>query len=449
MGPVEHAGRIHPGYTHAIGLLDMVTDDQAELGSAATAVTSAALRPSTSTLRPHMPLEPPDIPLVDEPRRPATPSDLDVEVLTTLDACWRVADDWRALSEVAAPRNPFATPTWMLTWARHFAEPDCVRVVLVRDRGVLVGVAPLHLRSVRVGGISLGRRLELLAGSSDAALFERPQLIAAPGCQRRVLRLIIEALLDLRWDFASLSLQAGQGWIEPHWARGDVYVVPNNARASVILSLPESAADLERSMKRNLRESLRRARNRLRRAAPQWGVEVVDPADTEAALDDLLSLHRRRAQMPGKVVHPDLFADPRHEAFARDVLLRAAAEGALELSFLRVEGDRVGGIATLLAPQAVYFAFSGLEPKWWDFSIVTLLQFEAFKRAIGNGRRHADLSVGVDVAKLRWSEDIMLHPEFVLLRRRARSEAFAIPYLVGSAGARLIRERERHARRTR
>ena len=101
---------------------------------------------------------------------------------------------------------------------------------------------------------------------------------------------------------------------------------------------------------------------------------------------------------------------------------------------------------TLLAPDAVYLCFSGVDPEWWSFSAVTLLQWEAVRRAVTSGRSYADLSVGVDVAKLRWSGSVAVHPEFVVVAGRPRSElAFGVYFLAATA-ARFARERGRFSR---
>jgi CelD/BcsL family acetyltransferase involved in cellulose biosynthesis len=356
-------------------------------------------------------------------------------------------NEWRDLYRAAAPRNPFGDPVWPITWAKHFVRDGDLAVVSVREGDALVGVAPFYRRSFRVGG-PLVHSLQAMGSVEHVMLFERPHILAFPGMRRRVLRSVMDALVGARpWDWIDVSLQSDQGWFEPQWVEDPAssrYVVPKGARPSVGIDLPSSAEELERTRKRNLRESLRRARNRLRKTGLDWHIEVVgNESAFPRARADLLALHRARSNIPGRVRHPDAFADRRDRVFAEDVLDRAAAFGAAEALFVRVGSVRAAGLMTLLAPDATYFSFSGVDPDWWSYSLVTLLQLEAMKRAIHAGRTYADLSVGVDVAKLRWSEETAVHTDFAVVSRRRRSEAAFTAYWTASALGRVVRERNR------
>jgi CelD/BcsL family acetyltransferase involved in cellulose biosynthesis len=75
----------------------------------------------------------------------------DCELISDLAGIEELAPEWDALA--AAESNPVTTPAWILAWWRHVApeglEP---RVVAVRDRGALIGVAPFYA-SPRRGGV--------------------------------------------------------------------------------------------------------------------------------------------------------------------------------------------------------------------------------------------------------------------------------------------------------
>jgi CelD/BcsL family acetyltransferase involved in cellulose biosynthesis len=396
---------------------------------------------------------PPNLAIEPESQTAAvTPARSDVDVITTHAGLHAIENEWRTLATRSAPREPFADPAWSLAWADNFARPGSLFVVTVfGDDGHLSGIAPFHRTVAGPRLLPLGHRLELLGQSRSAGLLERPLMLAPPEQQRAVLRRVVETIAtQASWDLAEVPLQSGQGWFEPHWlevASPPVFVAPKTTRASVGVELPDSASALRSSFKRNLRESLRRARNRLTKAAPGWDVEVVAQEDALGpALDELFALHGSRARMARKIRHGDLFDVPAHRTFAHDVVGRLAAEHAVEALFVRVDGRRIGGLLTFLAPDAVAWSFSGIDPEWWAHNVVTLLQLVSLERAIEAGRSYADLSVGIDVSKLRWSENVSVHPEFVLVRRRVRSELVAFPFFAAAAAARLARERGRHAR---
>jgi CelD/BcsL family acetyltransferase involved in cellulose biosynthesis len=72
------------------------------------------------------------------------------ELITSLAGIEALAPEWDALAVAAA--NPVAAPSWILAWWKHAApaglEP---RVVAVRERGKLVGLAPFYAAPKRHG----------------------------------------------------------------------------------------------------------------------------------------------------------------------------------------------------------------------------------------------------------------------------------------------------------
>ncbi|MGO9319783.1 MAG: GNAT family N-acetyltransferase [Solirubrobacteraceae bacterium] len=74
----------------------------------------------------------------------------DAELITDVADLHALAPEWDALAVAAS--NPVSAPAWILSWWRHVATPELQpRVVLVRDRGALVGVAPFYLAPARRG----------------------------------------------------------------------------------------------------------------------------------------------------------------------------------------------------------------------------------------------------------------------------------------------------------
>lgn len=379
---------------------------------------------------------------------------LGVEVLTTFSEARGLFDEWKTLFRESGSRNPFTDPTWLLAWAEHFVGGNDLFVVAVRDRGRLCCVAPFYRRRLGRGPVTLARSLQLLGAVEHVVLTERPQILTGGERDRRVVRRVLEVIqADDGWDWTELSLAGEQGWFDPSWidasSAAKPFVVHKTSRPSVGMRLPADLDALQSGLKRNLRESLRRARNRLNRTGAPWRIEVVtEAAQFGEAIESLMELHGARAAMSDTVAHDDMFVDGGDRDFARDVLSRLAREGSAEALFLEVDGHRVAGLMTLLAPDAVYMCFSGVEPEWWSFSAVTLLQWEAVGRAVSAGRTYADLSVGVDVAKLRWSAAVVIHPEFFVVAGRRRSRLAFAAYFLAAAAARARRERGHFRRNT-
>jgi CelD/BcsL family acetyltransferase involved in cellulose biosynthesis len=179
--------------------------------------------------------------------------------------------------------------------------------------------------------------------------------------------------------------------------------------------LPTDKADLQKTLKRNLLESIHRSRNRLTRQADSWTVTVhEDVAGIEYALPVLTRLHSARSHMAERRHHPDyLSADGRKE-FLSEALRGIVESGRAQIFTLDVDGTEVAAQLVLHAADSAYLGFSGVDPDWWTVGAVTLLQWHAAESAIEQGRRTFNRSVGPNLAKLRWSEQIVQHPGFAV-----------------------------------
>ena len=358
-----------------------------------------------------------------------------------------LADDWQALYRVAGRDNPFAAPDWLLPWARHFVQEADLDILAVYRDGTLVGVAPGYFKR----RAPLPPRLQLLGSGRHDALTELPQVLTAQGEARSVLRAVIGewARQDRDWAWLELPLTADQGWFEPEWLAGTPVergiVQHKTTRAAVVLDLPSDVPALHLGLKRNLLESTHRARNRLDRSGQPWVIRAhEDPSDIASALPVLVRLHAARAQLTGRKNHPDQLGLAARRAFLGEALTAMAARRQARILTLDVAGTPVAAQLVLTAADASYLGLSGVDPQWWHASPVTLLQLHAAQLAVEQGHATLNLSVGPSVSKLRWSEQVRQHPEFLVCGPRWSGRLAYTGYRMVAAAAAVHRESQRH-----
>lgn len=372
-------------------------------------------------------------------RRHRDTTELTVTRVGDLDA---LVPEWRALADAGAPGNPFASPDWTVPWLRHCVAARDTEVLAVRRGHRLIGVAPWYVRTF-AGRV---HSLQLAGTIRHPELTELPQVITAPGEHRSVLRAVIDYWCSQprAWDWLELPITHGQGWFEPEWL-GAGYVVRHKAvRPAVVLPLPADVPTLKSSLKRNVNESIRRARNRLDKSGQQWEITAHTGPGVAVALPHLRALHRARAELSGRRRHPDVLAGDDRFACYTDAVTGMANRDRAELLTLDVAGTPVAALLVLRAPAASYLALSGVAPEWWHVSPVTLLQWTAMCRAVTRGDAEVNLSMGPDVAKLRWSETVVPHMEFVVCGPRSRSRALLTAYSALATVAGMRRETRRH-----
>jgi CelD/BcsL family acetyltransferase involved in cellulose biosynthesis len=329
---------------------------------------------------------------------------LQVQQIADIGELERLAPEWDEIDAFSSPRTPFTSPMWNLLWWRHFRENrfwvrDELFVLAVRDEsGRLVALAPL-MRTLRPGwGPMRVREIQFFGAGTD--LLEFRGMVCRPSYRDEAARVIHAYLLQRAGEWESLlwcGVPAGEqvetlGQPRPYRTVKDYY-----------LRLPESWAELKRGLSRNMKEALRKCYNSLRRDGHAFTFRAISaPEEIDAALDDFFRLHRARAELKGKVPHPDRFRPARSRRFFRDFAHHMAQRGQLRIFQLDIGGKVVATRIGFALGKEIYFYYSGYAPEWGRFSVMTTLTVEAIKWALERGFHIVNLSTGSDYAKARW-----------------------------------------------
>ena len=346
--------------------------------------------------------------LREEPERAgsAAPAEetLRAEIVTDLAGIEALTPDYRRLYEISGNTLPFASQEWHLAWCEHLLNRD-PRVmqqprffVLRKNDGSCAAIVPLVLTRRQLGPLKI-TALGLLG--ADPALTEIHNPLIEPGYERATVRAVHERLAMLPgWDWIqwsrvsatlaeALALQAAPQWYQTH----DDY----------LLDLPPSWPEFRATLRRNLRESLRHCYNSLRRDEHTFAFIVArDRAEVRAALYRFLELHKQRANMPHGPKHVDHFAARSPRDFLYNVCERLAARDAVRVFQLRIAGSVVASHVGFVIRDSLYLYYSGFDPAWARYSVMTTTLAETLRYAIASGIKSVNLSLTGDRAKLRW-----------------------------------------------
>jgi hypothetical protein len=325
---------------------------------------------------------------------------------------------------------PFQTWEWTVAWWQHlradrFSVRDALRVYVVRDEMQrAIAIAPMILTERPTFGPLRSRHLQFIG--ADPNITEIRTMLCAPGYERDCASTLRAHLLKRRFEWDWMSWEAGPGVSRPS-VRPDKH--------AYVLELAPSWSQMRGRFRRNIKESLRRCYNSLRRDNLSARLEVLDtPGCIDAALPEFFRLHAERAAVRRGAQHPDVFASPDSRAFLSEVCSRLAARGAAKVFRLWIE-DRV--VATRVGFQLggmLYLYYSGWDLSFARYSVMTTLVAEILRYAIQAGLSRVHLSTGNDVAKTRWGPAEITYSTEVALspRRLARTT-----YVVYSAAKRV------------
>jgi CelD/BcsL family acetyltransferase involved in cellulose biosynthesis len=355
-------------------------------------------------------------------------SPLTVETVVKAEALTALEADWRALETRCRIGLPFQTWCWNEAWWRHFAEGrlavrDRLRVLTARTAdGELVGVAPMMLSHRPGVGPLCVRTLGHLGADPNITELRVP--LCDPAHEGPAYVAFLDHLRGRadEWDWTLWSgLRTGS---EPEQlvaaAPGVSFGrdIPN-----YLLELPATWDELKASRPRNLKESLRKCYNSLKRDNHAFALEVATtPTEVRAALGRFLELHVMRSQLKEAVRHPNVFASPNARAFLLEVCEHCAALDQARIFQLRIDGTIVAIRIAFALGDTLYLYYSGYDPAWGKYSVMTTTVAEALKFAIEHGFRWANLSTGNDVSKTRWAPKEVVYREALQLSpsRRGR-----------------------------
>ena len=333
---------------------------------------------------------------------------LNIERLDGPEALEALEPEWEMISSMISPRTPFSGPLWNILWWKYLREDsfsvrDEFYVLAIRDESHnLVAVAPL-MRTLRPS-IGPVRICELQFFGADSFFTEIRGLVCLPENQLKVVEALVHYLNQRKKEW---------NWVQWHglhydspaatWLRHTGLQPWRETEPNYYLILPESWEEFKSKLSRNIKESLRKCYNSLKRDGYEFSFRVVaEPAEIPEALDLFFTLHSARAVAPVAVRHRNVFAPPRRREFLKEYAEKMAGRHCLRI-FQLVIGDTV--VATRIGfvlGDELYLYYSGYDPQWGKYSVMTTVVSESIKWAIEQGFKIVNLSIGTDVSKTRW-----------------------------------------------
>jgi CelD/BcsL family acetyltransferase involved in cellulose biosynthesis len=319
------------------------------------------------------------------------------EVITDPEDLAPVESRWDDLA--TRLRAPYCSPIWMLAWWRHLAPAgSALRVLVVRDGGDVVGVAPFYAAR-HLGAV----RYRLLAG--DISFPVEP--LAAAGHEEAVAASIAEAFADIdpRPDVVTMD---GLPMSRP-WARrvADSWVAGVSPRAERARELPSPALVVRGrsyegwlgSKSSNFRQQARRFRRRLDGKGATF--RLAEGPDVERGVLAFGTLHRARWRSRGgsNLTHSGL------EHMLADAAAGYVGTSRFRLWMLEVAGTIISAQIFVGAGGELAYWNGGFDEGWEAERPATQTMLAAIEYACAMGDDRVSFGAGADEYKYRFADE--------------------------------------------
>ncbi|MEU4084169.1 GNAT family N-acetyltransferase [Streptomyces aureus] len=316
-----------------------------------------------------------------------------------------LAEPWGRLYRRCATATAFQSHTWLHSWWQSYGTPGRLRLVVVREGGELLAVAPLMRARHRLPTlVPLGGPISDYA---DVLLDDEHADRAAAALAEGLAAAARTALIDFREVRPGGAVErVYEHWRGPRRRVGD----------SLCLELP--AASMEELVGRLPSSKAQRVRAKLRKLTA-LGVErrVVGHDEVDAALGRLLELHR--LQWEGRKVTSEHLHERFSEHLVRSVGPMVRSGDAVVTEF-RLDGTVLAVDLTLLSRRLAGGYLYGAHPRLRELKAdVAVILLDACSRHTEGGERGTlSLLRGDEPYKHHWRPDPVVNRRLLLARRR-------------------------------
>ena len=294
--------------------------------------------------------------------------------------------EWDALHDRISPNMPFTSASWNALWWKHHRSQSLLKrdelcLIVVRDaQNALIAVAPMM--STRRPSIGPSGLHTLRFFGADPNVTELRGLVCEPENEVAAIESVVKCL---KHEYPHADWIEWGALRQENWERAALEL-PKGSRSSnretdgYHLELPATWEALRASRSRNIKESIRRCYNSLKRDGLTLQLRVIQsPEETPAALATFFRLHAMRSLATNTITHADVFRKENERAFIREYARGRAERGELRIFQLLISGNVVASRIGFQNNDQIYLYYSGYDPSWSKYSVMTTLVVEALK----------------------------------------------------------------------
>jgi len=285
--------------------------------------------------------------------------------LTTVDAFDLLEEDWVRIHGSSPDSGLFNSWYWRKLWWEHYGDMGELYIVVVKEQGVVQGIAPLYRLTTKSLKIAQADTIRFIGCGGNTSPDDL-DVIIHPDASEAVIKALTTQIMSLKeigrlqlsdlpkdspFLKAILDSAAPAGWSMP--------LIKNQPRK--VHTLPDTIQGYEKSISRNSRKQRKRRRRRLSEAGEYKYHLCRTPEEVESAFSELATLHQNRHASKGE---QGSFGSEKYRNFHLALMKEALKRDELRLYVLVLNEETVGIEYSYLCNGTLMFFQNGFDPQF-------------------------------------------------------------------------------------
>lgn len=332
---------------------------------------------------------------------------MQIDIITDRAGFEALREPWARLQDRIPDTSVFMTWEWQHLWWKHYGDGQELRLLVVRDAGIVVGIMPLYLQNRRVLRLVPVKILRNVGTGGDTAPDYLDPLID-PAQADEIADVLVQAILDKSLAYDQLLLadfipeSAFARTLRKHLGTTDARRRESVSARISFITLPESWDDYLAGLSGDRRNVIRRFRRKLEVLPAARFYTWQDPATLDRGIDRLIELHLKRWTNRSD---SHAFSSKAYVGFHREVMHAAMEKGWLRLFCIEAEGQIMAMLYCYRYRDRMYYFQGGFDPAMSKLRPGLVLMGHAIEQAILEGTRTFDMLRGEYEFKTHWAKE--------------------------------------------
>jgi CelD/BcsL family acetyltransferase involved in cellulose biosynthesis len=347
---------------------------------------------------------------------------LQIEPITSYDALRQYGSEWNALLAESDMDIPFMTFEWFCCWWDSFGEGNDLLVLLVREAGKLIAIAPLIRTMMNIRGIN-AKAVTLMANCHS---LRSGFIMCKP--DHHITDAVINYLRNAKgavdlffFDYIVKGSYTDQS-LRASLANADLRFIERSADFSPYISITDSWEEFLKTKSKHFRERLKSIHNRMQRQGV-FAVEEYTGNSNDAGMAQLIAVSRKTWKFGENTA---IASDTRDAQFYARLASSATLKDWVTIMVLKQEKTPIAFTFNIHYKNRVFGLKMGFDHEYERFSPNKFLLSHGIKNSFDRQFTEFDLLGKNDAFKMQWTDQVRDQCRYTIFNRTVKGTILGI-----------------------